>query len=345
MKNTCFLFFSCAIFTLTTNLVFSEDTSPSRSDYVKAFNEAQRCFNSVVNKKVVRKTVCAKRALEVGRFIFEPDSLNIAALTYNYGNSLSRRDEKLDVLGQALELYEAIYGKSSLEVINVLIDMGETRKVKAIAKKHYEKDSVEYADVLLSLSQSNSLSLKESSRHANWAREIYLKEKGVESYSTAAASFQMGKVKFAQEKYKSAIPYLIGATKNPETATFAHGWLVRVYGLTNQDDLASHHAQQLGRLRQGKGNEEYVPVFVPSPNYPQDARFQREEGFALIELTISNEGRATDIILVKESPESLGFGEEALKAAKRLLYAPKFVNGIAQEVPGVKYQYTFNIPR
>ena len=345
MKNTCSLLFCCAIFTLTTNLVFSEDTSPSRSDHVKAFNEAQSCYNSTPSGQSVRKRHCAKRALQAGRFIFEPDSLNIAALTYNYGNSLSRRDEKLDVLGQALELYEAIYGKSSLEVINVLIDMGATRKVKAIAKKYFEKDSVEYADVLLSLSQSNALSLKESSRHANWAVEIYLREEGVESYSTAAASFQMGKVKFAQEKYKSAIPYLIGATKNPETATFAHGWLVRVYGLTNQDDLASHHAQQLGRLRQGKGNEEYVPVFVPSPNYPQDARFQREEGFALIELTISNEGRATDIILVKESPESFGFGEEALKAAKRLLYAPKFVNGIAQEVPGVKYRYTFNIPR
>ena len=140
-KNTCFLFFYCAIFSLTTNLVFSDDTSPSRSDYIKAFNEAQRCYNSTYNASFVRKRDCAKRALEAGRFIFEPGSLNIAALTYNYGNALDRRDEKLDVLGQALELYEAIYGKSSLEVIDVLIDMGATRKVIAIAKKYFEKDA------------------------------------------------------------------------------------------------------------------------------------------------------------------------------------------------------------
>ncbi|MAZ25409.1 MAG: hypothetical protein CMK41_06520 [Porticoccaceae bacterium] len=332
---------------LNTTLALSDDTSPSRSDHIKVFNQAQSCYNSTPSGKLDRKRDCAKRALQAGRFLFEPHGVHIAALTYNYGKALKKKNNKkaIEVLGQALELYEAIYGKSSLEVINVLIDMGETRKVKSIAKKYFEKDSVEYADVLLRLSQSNTLSLKESSRHANWALEIYLKEEGVESYGTAAASFQMGKIKFAQEKYKSAIPYLIGATKNPETATFAHGWLVRVYGLTNQDDLASHHAQQLGRLRQGKGNDEYIPVFVPSPNYPQDARFQREEGFALLELTISNEGRATDIILVKESPESFGFGEEALKAAKRLLYAPKVVDGIAQQVPGVRYKYTFKMAR
>ena len=347
MKNTCFLFFCCVVSTLTANLVFSNDTSPSRSDHIKAFNEAQRCFNSVVNTMAVRKTDCAKRALEAGRFIFEPDSLNIAALTYNYGNAIRKKGgtvEAREVLGQALELYEAIYGKSSLEVINVLIDMGETRKVKAIAKKYFEKDSVEYADVLLRLSMSNMLSLRESSRYANRALEIYVKEEGVESYSTATASFQIGKVKFAQENYKSAITYLIGATKHPETATFAHGWLVRAYGLTNQDDMASYHATQIGKSHEGE-SEDFVPIFIPRPDYPKHARKRGIEGYAVIELTISNEGRATDIILVNESPESYGFGEEALKAGARLLYAPRFTDGVAQEVPGVLYKYNFKMAR
>ena len=344
MKNTCSLFFCCVVSTLTTNLVFSDDTSTSRSDHIKAFNEAQRCFNSLVNTMAVRKTDCAKRALEAGRFIFEPDSLNIAALTYNFGNSLSRRDEKLDVLGQALELYEAIYGKSSLEVINVLIDMGETRKVKAIAKKYFEKDSVEYADVLLRLSMSNMLSVRESSRYADRALEIYLEEEGVESYNTATASFQMGKVKFAQEEYKSAIPYLIGATKHPEVATFAHGWLVRAYGFTDQDDMASYHATQIGKSHQGE-SEDFVPIFIPSPDYPRLAKKRGVEGYAVIKFTVSNEGRTTDIALVKESPESYGFGDEAIKTGARLLYAPRFTDGVAQEVPGVRYKYTFTMPR
>ena len=347
MKNTCSLFFCCAIFTLTTNLVFADDTSPSRSDYIKTFNEAQRCFNSLVNTMAMTKTDCAKRALEAGRFIFEPDSLNIAALTYNYGNAIREKGGRVEarkVLGQALELYEAIYGESSLEVINVLIDMGETRKVKAIAKKYFEKDSVEYADVLLRLSQSNMLGLKESSRYANWALEIYLREEGIESYRTATASFQMGKVKFAQDKHKSAIPYLIGATKHPEVATFAHGWLVRAYGLTNQDDMASYHATQIGKSHEGE-RADFVPIFIPRPDYPKHAQKIGVEGYAVIEFTISNEGRVTDIELVKESPESNGFGEEALKTGARLLYAPRFTDGVAEEVPGVRYKYSFKMAR
>ena len=331
---------------LNTTLALSNDTSPSRSDHIKAFNEAQRCFNSVVNTKFARKIDCAKRALEAGRLIFEPDSLDIAALTYNYGKALKARDgiKAREVLGQALELYEAIYGKSSLEAIYVLIDLGETRKVKAIAKKYFGDDSIEYADVLLRLSMSNMLSLRESSRYANRALEIYVKEEGVESYSTAATSFQIGKVKFAQENYKSAITYLIGATKHPETATFAHGWLVRAYGLTNQDDMASYHATQIGKSHEGE-SEDFVPIFIPRPDYPKHARKRGVEGYAVIELTISNEGRATDIILVNESPESYGFGEEALKAGARLLYAPRFTDGVAQEVPGVLYKYNFKMAR
>ena len=335
-----------AVSLLSAVIVFSYEQIPSKSDHIDAFNEAQSCFNSVANTMAVRKIDCAKRALEEGRFIFESGSLNIAALTYNYGKALKRRDEKkaLDILGESLELYEAIYGESSLEIINILIDMGESRKVKAIAKKYFEKDSVEYADVLLRLSMSNMLSLRESSRYANRALEIYVKEEGVESYSTATASFQIGKVKFAQENYKSAITYLIGATKHPETATFAHGWLVRAYGLTNQDDMASYHATQIGKSHEGE-SEDFVPIFIPRPDYPKHAQKRGVEGYAVIELTISNEGRATDIILVNESPESYGFGEEALKAGARLLYAPRFTDGVAQEVPGVLYKYNFKMAR
>ena len=217
---------------LTAGLVFSEENKISRSDLVEQFNQAQRCFNSTstLNKSAGRKIYCAEWALEEGRRLFEPDSLNIAALTYNYGKALKRRDKKkaLDVLGESLELYEAIYGGSSLEVINILIDMGESRKVKAIAKKNFDQNSVEYARILLELSLSEMITLRETSRYARSALKIYREKEGVESLNTATASFQMGKVKFAQKKYESAIPYLIGATKHPEVAAYAHGWLVRV---------------------------------------------------------------------------------------------------------------------
>ena len=327
---------------LTSGLVFSEENKISRSEHVKAFNEAQRCYNSTSDRAAGRKIYCAKKALDEGHFIFEPNSLNIAALTYNYGKALERRGEikAHNVLGESLKLYEAIYGESSLEIIHILIDMGESRKVLAIARKNFDKNSVEYARILLELSMSERISFRQTSRYADSALEIYLEEEGVESYNTATASFQMGKVKFAQKKYKLAIPYLIGATKHPEVAIFAHGWLVRAYGLTDQDDMASYHATQIGQSQKGEKTD-YIPIFVPRAEYPELARKRGIEGYAIIKFTISKEGRITDIVLVKESRESYGFGEEALKAGTRLLYAPRFVDGVAQEVPGVLYKYSF----
>jgi protein TonB len=90
-------------------------------------------------------------------------------------------------------------------------------------------------------------------------------------------------------------------------------------------------------------DDEFIPVFEPNANYPQFAQRRGVEGYAVIELTISKEGSATDVVLIEESPESWGFGEETLKAGARLLYAPRFVNGEALEVPGVLYKYSFKM--
>ena len=252
--------------------------------------------------------------------MLEHESFNISSMTYNYGKALKRRDKKkaLDVLGESLEIYEAIYGGSSLEVINILIDMGESRKVKAIAKKNFDQNSVEYAGILLELSLSEMITLRETSQYARSALKIYREKEGVESHNTATASYQMGKVKFAQKKYESAIPYLIGATNHPEVAAYAHGWLVRAYGLTDQDDKASYHATQIGQSQNGE-KADLVPLFVKSPDYPRFAQTRSISGYAVIELTISKEGRATDVVLIEESPESWGFGEEALKASATLI--------------------------
>ena len=307
---------------------------------------AQKCFNSTSKENPKRSINCAKRALDAGRHLFDPDSIDIANLVYNYGWALKRNNKQkaFEVLNGSVALYEAIYGKSSPAVMNVLIDMGEKSKAQRIAKKYYETDSVEYAGVLLKLAMGKMMSPRDTANCARSAHKIFLKEEGVASFNTAAASFQIGKVKFIQKQYKSAIPYLLGAIEHPSFAIYAHGWLVQAYGHTNQDNLASYHAEQLGRGREGK-EENFVPVFTPSPNYPIHANRSGKEGYAIVELTISKQGRATDIVLIEERPNSYYFGVEAVKAAERLLYAPRFVDGEAQEVPGVLYKFSFQMAK
>ena len=335
-----FLIMSCL---LTGSFCFgSGESSVSRSEHVQAFNMAQKCFNSTSKENPKRSVYCAKRALDAGRHLFDPDSIEIANLIYNYGLALKRinKQKAFDVLNDSLALMEAIYGNFSLEVMNVLVDMGENSKARHIAKTYYETNSVEYASVLLKLAVGDMMSHRDTANCARSAHKIFLKEEGVASFNTAAASFQIGKVKFLQKKYKSAIPYLLGAIEHPSSAIYAHGWLMQAYAHTNQDDLASYHAEQLGRIREGK-EESFVPVFISTPKYPTTAIRSRKEGYAIVELTISKQGHATNIVLIEERPNSYNFGVEAVKAAERLLYAPRFVNGEAQEVPGIRYKYTF----
>ena len=104
----------------------SGESSVSRSEHVLAFNMAQKCFISTRKERSKRSVNCAKKALDAGRHLFDPDSLDIANLIYNYGWALKRTNKQkaFDVLNDSLALMEAIYGKSSPAVMNVLIDMG-----------------------------------------------------------------------------------------------------------------------------------------------------------------------------------------------------------------------------
>ena len=54
-------------------------------------------------------------------------------------------------------------------------------------------------------------------------------------------------------------------------------------------------------------------------------------------------GGSKDVKLLEEWPENYGFGRSAAKAALKLKYNPRVVNGIAEEVPGVLYKFTFQI--
>ena len=56
---------------------------------------------------------------------------------------------------------------------------------------------------------------------------------------------------------------------------------------------------------------------------------------ALVESAMYN------VKLLEEWPENYGFGKSALKAADKLKYNPRVINGVAVEVPGVLYKFSF----
>jgi protein TonB len=88
---------------------------------------------------------------------------------------------------------------------------------------------------------------------------------------------------------------------------------------------------------------DYIPVYVPQPLYPRQALSKGREGYAIVEVVITSSGGVRDVRLLEESPLNYGFGSAALKAAIKLKYNPRVVDGKAVEVSGVMYKFSFRL--
>ena len=327
----------------------SQEASLSRADNIRIFNESQRCFKAAIKegRQLTESRRCAKLALEAGRSLFEPDSKNIAILTYNYGKTLDGK-ERDSVLKNAKDQYESIHGKDSPALIDLLIDAGKANRAVRIAKDSYGGGSILYADTLLAAGMSDLTKQSSGSRFLKEALKVYSNgAEGSESLGASLANFQLGKIKMALGKYRLSIPYFLQATNNPSTASYAHAFLVEAYDRTNQQDKASEHVLIMARqpIRGNTEDRGFIPLFVTQPLYPRGAQTRGKEGYAIIELTVSKEGLALNPAVIEEKPKGQGFGKSALKAAGSLRYVPRFIDGEPVEVPGVLYKYTFNMAR
>jgi len=92
-------------------------------------------------------------------------------------------------------------------------------------------------------------------------------------------------------------------------------------------------------------DSDYIPVYVPQPQYPRRAQTRGKEGYAVVQVIITTTGGVRDPVMIEEWPEGWGFGRAALKAAGKLKYNPRVIDGVAQEVPGVLYKFTFQMAK
>ena len=99
----------------------------------------------------------------------------------------------------------------------------------------------------------------------------------------------------------------------------------------------------------GLGNfardSDFITVYIPQPQYPRRAQTRGKEGYAVVEVIITTTGGVRDPKMIEEFPEGWGFGRAALKAADKLKYNPRVVDGVGQEVPGVLYKFSFQMAK
>ena len=97
---------------------------------------------------------------------------------------------------------------------------------------------------------------------------------------------------------------------------------------------------------------EYIPLFKVQPIYPRRAQERGTEGFAIVSFTITESGTVENVTALEgycgdpEGPEEEMrpcsiFNSASSRAALKLKYKPKIVDGKATSVDGVLHRFTF----
>jgi len=89
---------------------------------------------------------------------------------------------------------------------------------------------------------------------------------------------------------------------------------------------------------------EYMPLVLVTAAYPPRAQKRGIEGYAVVELTVAEDGSVPleSVVIIEAEPKGY-FERNSIKAAQKFKYKPKVVNGKGQAVTGVRYRFTFNL--
>lgn len=91
----------------------------------------------------------------------------------------------------------------------------------------------------------------------------------------------------------------------------------------------------------GFGDGDMIPLTVIQPTYPRRATQRGIEGYCTVEFTVSAGGSTKDAFIA-DCPDSI-FERESLKAAQKIKYKPRVVDGQPVDVPGVQYRFLFQM--
>lgn len=91
------------------------------------------------------------------------------------------------------------------------------------------------------------------------------------------------------------------------------------------------------------GDGEMIPLTVVQPEYPRRAAQRGLEGYCTVSLTVAASGSTKDISIA-DCPDTV-FERASIKAAERLKYKPRVVDGQAVDVPGVQYKFIFQMAK
>jgi len=118
-----------------------------------------------------------------------------------------------------------------------------------------------------------------------------------------------------------------------------HSRLAKLY-VALRDDKFAGHADKVIRYTPDKDGPA-VPLYVMQPKYPVFQDGTRPAGWALVEFTVTTEGRVLDTRIIESKPGRV-FDKVTLDVAPNWRFRPKVVDGqrVNQEKTRVRLVFT-----
>lgn len=92
------------------------------------------------------------------------------------------------------------------------------------------------------------------------------------------------------------------------------------------------------------GDGEYLPIVKVAPMYPPGAQARGQEGWVLLEFTVTVSGTVTDAVVIEAQPPNV-FNEAAKRAVLKFKYKPRVENGKPVSVPHVQHLISFKMEK
>jgi len=342
---------------------------------VAAFNTAWLAYDeAAASDNNELKIETAGRVLELAKGLFPESDERLTIITHNYGVALSdsgKREDAVPVLKDAVRLGEVVYNENEVGLIPILADLADAeaapfkpgaqvhkyKRALKIAEANFGKQSVEYADLAFRTSRNvylMSLSLS-ARKYMTEARDVYAALPEPATMNVGMANFYLGKMEFTDRDYRNSSEYLESALAafegsgdaNQALRLLTRALLVQTYEHRGLTEEATQHCVAIGRESQFSPDQDYEPLFRVAPMYPASMLRAGKTGQVDLEFTIDETGFVREPTIVarqvngKDQSRRSDFDKAAKDAVERFRYAPRFEDGVAVAVAGVKTRISF----
>ena len=278
--------------------------------------------------------------------------------------SEAKYDEALPLAKRALELRETALGSTHQDLIPLLSNLGEILKAKRklgesrayfqrafdIAEKAFAEDDIRLAHLadklgLIAYEQDDK---KDASRFFARSLDIKIKVLGADNAEVAPTLYNLAEIYRLRGEYEKAEPLyerLVNIREkspgkdNVDLQRAVEGYIDTLLALKKsaQVDSVQERINRLfaaqGIVRGGVLNGRALKLV--QPEYPLAARVDHASALVRVAIVIGEDGKVLSAKTMNSEPVHPALAAAAENAARRSLFTPTYLSGVAVKVSGV----------